>query len=366
MNLFKTKGMPQFHIGTLNNNLSHDEPGAYISSFAQRFGMGTKAENRPGIIRAEVIEVRQIAEAIKLFRLKPRAGRFPRVEAGAHLKVGVVLTDRTSDFRQYTIVDSDRDGSWYEIAVLRESDGRGGSLYMHEEVDLQKTVSVVPPENDFPLNNNATHSILVAGGIGITPILAMARELQSLGRSAELHYSARGAGQAAFLGELRDFKSVRTNFYDTSCGPDRRMNLKQVLGPLKQGTHIYVCGPHRLIADTLSVAERLGYPSEAVHSEAFAAPAPLSSDLPVEIKFAKTGKLVMVNPGQSILDAALSEGVEVSHSCKRGECGLCATTVVEGSPDHRDRFLNAAGKEGDGKMCICVSWARSSSLVLDL
>jgi ferredoxin-NADP reductase/nitroimidazol reductase NimA-like FMN-containing flavoprotein (pyridoxamine 5'-phosphate oxidase superfamily) len=338
---------------------------AYISSFAQRFGMGTKAENRPGCIRAEVVEIRPIAKSVKLFRLKPRAGRFPRTEAGAHLKVGVVLTDRTRDFRQYTIVDSDPAGGWYEIAVLREPGGRGGSLYMHEEVDLGKTVGVVPPENDFPVDKNATHSVLVAGGIGVTPIFAMARELQSLGQPAELHYSAKGAEHAAFLDEVRGLTSVRTSFYDTSGGPDHRMKLEKVLGPVEQGKHIYVCGPHRLIADTLAVAERLGYPPEAVHSEAFAAPAPLSTDLPVEIKLAKTGKSITANPGQSILDVALSEGVEVSHSCKRGECGLCVTTVVEGDPDHRDRFLSA-GAKGDGKMCICVSWARSSLLVLDL
>jgi ferredoxin len=144
------------------------------------------------------------------------------------------------------------------------------------------------------------------------------------------------------------------------------MRLKNVIGPFEPGKHIYVCGPHQLIADTLAVAGRLGYPPEVVHSEAFAAPAPQANDVPVEIKFAKTGKSVTVYPGQSILDVALSEGFEISHSCKRGECGLCTTMVVEGAPDHRDRFLTATQKQQDGKMCICVSWARSPSLVLDL
>jgi ferredoxin-NADP reductase len=328
--------------------------------------MGTQAEHRPGCIEAEVVAMRRVARAVKLFRLKPRAGRFPRIDAGAHLKVGVVLTDRTRDFRQYSIVDADPDGSWYEIAVLREPNGRGGSRYLHEEVDLRKTVSVHPPENDFPLVADAAHSVLVAGGIGITPILAMARELESLGRSAELHYSAKGAERAAFLAELRELKSLRTHFYDTSGGPDRRINLEKVLAPFEQGRHVYVCGPLRLIADTLAVAGRLGYPPEAVHSEAFAAPAPQSTDLPVEITFARSGRSVTVTPGQTILDAALSEGLEVGHSCKRGECGLCATTVVEGQPDHRDRFLSVDQRERDGKMCICVSWARSPGLRLDL
>jgi ferredoxin-NADP reductase/nitroimidazol reductase NimA-like FMN-containing flavoprotein (pyridoxamine 5'-phosphate oxidase superfamily) len=338
---------------------------AYISNFAQRFGRGTRADSRPGYIRAEVVEIRQIAKAVKLFKLRPRAGRFPKAEAGAHLKIGVVLTDRTRDFRQYTIVDSDPDGAWYEIAVLREANGRGGSLYMHEEIDLRATVSVIPPENDFPLDRSATHSVLVAGGIGITPIFAMVRELQSLGRSAELHYSAKGIEHAAFLDELRNYTSLRTSFYDTSSGSDHRMNLEMVLGPVEQGRHIYVCGPHRLIADTFLAAERLGYAPEVLHSETFAPPASLSTDLPIEINLARTGKSFTVSPGHSILDVALSEGIEVSHSCKRGECGLCATMVVEGDPDHRDRFLSA-GAKGEGKMCICVSWARSSSLVLDL
>ncbi len=339
---------------------------AYISNFGQRFGMGTKAEYRESSIRAEVIDIRQVARSVKLFRLKPRAGRFPKVEAGAHLTVGVVLTDRTRDYRQYTIVNADPDQRWYEIAVLREASGRGGSLYMHDEVDLRKTVIVLPPENDFPLDENATHSVLIAGGIGITPILAMARELEAAGRRAEMHYSARGAEEAAFLEELGGLKAVPSQFYDTSLGPDRRMPLDEIIGFFEPGRHIYVCGPDRLIADTLAAAERLGYPPETVHSEAFAAPAPQVNDMPVEIKFAKTGKSVTVSPGQSILDVALAEGFQVSHSCKRGECGLCATTVVEGAPDHRDRFLTPVQKQQNGKMCICVSWARSPALVLDL
>lgn len=339
---------------------------SYISNFAQRFGMGTKEEHRATCIRTEVVEMRGVARNVKLLRLKPRAGRFPRVEAGAHLKVGVILTDRTRDFRQYSIVDSDPEGRWYEIAVLRDPNGRGGSLYMHDEVGFEKTISVMPPENDFLLDTDATHSILVAGGIGITPILAMARELETSAQSADVHYSARGTEEAAFLDTLRNLQSVRTTFYDTSSGLDGRMDLEKVLGPFEEGRHVYVCGPQQLIADAIAVAERLGYPPEAVHSEAFAAPAPQSTDLSVEVKFAKTGRSVIVNPGQSILDVVLSEGVEVAHSCKRGECGLCATSVVQGSPDHRDRFLTAGQKEREGKMCICVSWARSPSLLLDL
>jgi ferredoxin len=194
----------------------------------------------------------------------------------------------------------------------------------------------------------------------------MARELDASGRSAAMHYSARGTEEAAFLEEMRGFKAVRSQFYDTSISPDGRMRLDEIIGPFEHGKHIYVCGPDRLIADTLAVAKRLGYPPESVHSEAFAAPAPQANDAPIEIKFTKTGKSVTVNPGQSILDVALSEGFQVSHSCKRGECGLCTTTVVEGSPDHRDRFLTPAQKQQDGKMCICVSWARSPALALDL
>jgi ferredoxin-NADP reductase/nitroimidazol reductase NimA-like FMN-containing flavoprotein (pyridoxamine 5'-phosphate oxidase superfamily) len=347
----------------LNESVEHP---AYITNFAQRFGMGTKAEHRESRILAEVIDIRQVARSVKLFRLKPRAGRFPKVEAGAHLKIGVVLNDRTRDYRQYTIVNADPDRRWYEIAVLREAGGRGGSLYMHDEVSLGKTVIVLPPENDFPLDWNATHSVLIAGGIGITPILAMARELEASGRSAEIHYSARGTEEAAFLEEVHNLGAARSRFYDTSLGLDTRMRLGDVIGSFKPGKHVYVCGPDRLITDTLATAERLGYPPEVVHSEAFGAPTPQATDLPVQIKFAKTGKSVTVNPGQSILDVALSEGFQVSHSCKRGECGLCTTTVVEGAPDHRDRFLTPTQKQQHGKMCICVSWARSPSLVLDL
>jgi ferredoxin-NADP reductase/nitroimidazol reductase NimA-like FMN-containing flavoprotein (pyridoxamine 5'-phosphate oxidase superfamily) len=339
---------------------------AYISDFAQRFGMGTRQEHRPANMEAEVVTVRNVAHGVKLLRLKTKAGRFPAAGAGAHVKIGVILPDRTRDFRQYSIVNSDPGGQWYEIAVRRDPAGRGGSMYMHDELRLGHSVSVMPPENDFPLDGNAAHSILIAGGIGITPILAMANELETSAQSAELHYSARGAKEAAFLDALGNLRLVRTTLYDTSVGADRRMDIEKVLGRFENGRHIYVCGPERLIGDVIAAGKRLGYPPDHVHSEAFAPPAPQSADKPVEIKFARTGRSATVHPGQSILDVALAEGFTVNHSCKRGECGLCATTVLQGIPDHRDRFLSAGHREQEHKMCICVSWANSPSLLLDL
>ncbi|MEH2512688.1 ferredoxin-NADP reductase/nitroimidazol reductase NimA-like FMN-containing flavoprotein (pyridoxamine 5'-phosphate oxidase superfamily) [Nitrobacteraceae bacterium AZCC 1564] len=338
----------------------------YITTFADRFGLATRIEPTSEAIAAEVVEVRHVTPRIKLFKLKPTDGMFPRVSAGAHLKIGVVLTDQTRDYRQYTIVNADKDGAWYEIAVLREESGRGGSLYMHENVPVGTMVQVLPPENDFPLSVEAKHSVLIAGGIGITPIIAMARVLESSEGTVEVHYSARGAEEAAFLKELQSLSGAHVKFYDTSLGSAHRMDLEQVLGAHEPGKHVYVCGPHQLIADVLSVAEGYGYPANAVHREAFSAPAPKSNDQPVQIKLAKTGKTVTANPGQSILDAVLSEGLEVSHSCKRGECGLCTTKVIGGKPDHRDHFLTAAQKESDSSMCICVSWSRSPSLLLDI
>jgi vanillate O-demethylase ferredoxin subunit len=310
-----------------------------------------------------VVDARLAATRIKVLRLAATSGRFPATDAGAHLEVGVVLRDRLKDWREYTIVAHDPKGRWLEIAVLRDDKGRGGSLFMHDEVHPGSEVRVRIPENDFRLDRSAVHSILIAGGIGITPILAMARELDRTNSSAEAHYSARGRDAAAFLHELEELPLVNCKFYDTSAGALARMDLTKVIGDYRVGTHVYVCGPQQLIDQTYRIAEELGYPAEALHSEAFAAPSAKLSDATIEVKFARSGKTTNVQPGQTLLDAALAEGISVSYSCKRGECGLCVTEVLEGQPDHRDRFLKP--NEKPGKICLCVSWVSSPTIVLD-
>ena len=337
----------------------------YLASFAARFGMDARVEGAGRWKEARVVSGALVADAIKLFRLCPTEGIFPAVAAGAHCRIGIVLPDGTRDMRPYTIVNADPAGAWYEIAVQRDAAGRGGSRYLHERIEIGALLRVEPPQNDFALAPDARHSVLIAGGIGITPILAMARELEATKQPFEVHYSARGRSEAAFADELASYRYCSFAFYDTSLGADARMPLERVIGPFEPGRHVYVCGPHGMIAATLAAGAALGYPEEAMHREAFGAPPPVSTDGPVEVTLQRSGKTLTVKPGDTILEAVLREGVEVKHSCKRGECGLCTTETVAGAPDHRDHFLTST-QRGEGKMCICVSWAHSPDLTLNL
>jgi len=342
----------------------------YVTGFAQRAGYRTPAEVNVHDGRYPVIvsETERVGRDIKRFRLAIGEGlALPVIPAGSHVRIGTVLDDRTREARQYTVVEVATDGSWCDIAVLREEVGRGGSRYLHDEVEVGSALEIEVPENEFPLDPATRHAILIAGGIGVTPIVAMARALQRAGTSFEVHYSARDMAGAAFVNTLHEICGDALHLYDTAAGEGARMRLPELLAGRDAGTHSYTCGPAALIDAVVDAASAVGFPAACVHHELFKAPPPLSSDKPVTVSFARSGRELRVEPGTSILDAALSIGIPVPHSCKRGECGLCATKVLGGTKvSYRDRFLTDAQRSDDALACVCVCWAESETLVVDL
>lgn len=344
---------------------SVDTP-AYVTDFARNTGLATPAQvNMPDTAMLAIVQEREaLANDVIRIRLAARAGaRFPRIAAGAHARVAVVLKDDTRDFRPYTVVDVDAEGRWFDIAVLKEPDGQGGSLFIHERTAVGDTLAVEAFANEFPLDPGTQSAVLIAGGIGVTPIVAMARELEQRGVPFTVHYSARGVDTAAYRTELARLAGAGYRFYDTAA--TGRMPLADVLGAPAPGKHVYTCGPAALVDAVCDAAQAQGYGPDAVHQELFKAPPPRSTDQPVAVRLAKFGAQLDVAPGTSILDAVLAKGVPVPHSCKRGECGECAVRVLDGKVSHRDHFLDQAQRDG-GLACICVSWAESGSLALDL
>ncbi|WP_051320558.1 pyridoxamine 5'-phosphate oxidase family protein [Cupriavidus sp. amp6] len=342
----------------------------YVKDFAQRAGYRTPAEvnAHDGRYPVTVSETEMVGHDIKRFRLAIEGGlALPPIPAGSHVRIGTVLNDRTREARQYTVVEAAPDGRWCDIAVLREDEGRGGSRYLHDEVEVGAALEIEVPVNEFPLDPATRHAILIAGGIGVTPIVAMARALQQAGTSFEVHYSARGLGGAAFVDTLREICGDALHLYDTSAGEGARMRLLEVLAGRDAGTHSYTCGPAALIDAVVEAASAVGFPPACVHHELFKAPAPLSSDKPVTVLFARSKRELRVEPGTSILDAALSIGIPVPHSCKRGECGLCATKLLgDGKVSYRDRFLTDAQRSEEGLACVCVCWVEGETLAVDL
>ncbi|QHE75544.1 PDR/VanB family oxidoreductase [Hydrogenophaga sp. PBL-H3] len=290
---------------------------------------------------------------------------FPPHAAGSHidLHLGNGLV------RSYSLMNPITDKQRYVVGVLQDRQSRGGSKYVHEKVRVGDVLDISVPRNNFPLEERAQHSVLVAGGIGITPMLCMLNRLASLGRSAELFYFARSRRDAAFLQVLESMESgqlkVRYHFDDeVGASPD----LPTLLAAYPADTHFYGCGPGPMLDAFQKACDGLGYTH--VHLERFAAVEPVgtptfnANGCTVELR--RSQRIIQVPAGSTILDAMMDAGIIPSYSCKEGICGACETKVLAGEVDHRDSILTQQERAANKSMMICVSGCRSNLLVLDL
>ncbi|MEU4980999.1 PDR/VanB family oxidoreductase [Streptomyces sp. NPDC021969] len=280
----------------------------------------------------------------------------PPWEPGAH--IDVVLGPGLE--RQYSLCGDPADRAAYRIAVLRESDGRGGSAYVHGELRAGDKVRVRGPRNTFRLER-APRYRFVAGGIGITPILPMLAAAEESGAEWSLLYGGRTRAGMAFTGELRRYGDRVTLVPEDESG---RLDLAAVLDDVPPGTLVYCCGPGGLLD-----AVEARCPAGSLRVERFRpkeADAPAPAETEFEVVLARSGRTVAVPPGVSVLDAVREAGVEVLYSCTEGTCGTCETEVVEGEPDHRDSVLTEEERAAGETMLICVSRCRGRRLVLDL
>lgn len=314
-------------------------------------------------MKLEVTDVRELARGIESFTLtRPDDGPLPPFEPGAHLLFELDLPDGRRLERQYSIVSDPNDRSHYSIAVLLEEHGRGGSRFFHTQVAKGNHLEVSEPRNEFSFVPDAKHSVLVAGGIGITPILPMVRRLEQLERSYELHYAAKTEQHMAFRDELAALGRKSVHFYFTARPKGSRPDLKSILAASETEGHVYVCGPREMIRDTRQLATSLGWADKRIHFESFGAKKH-PRDRPITVELARSERTLEVETGQTILDAMLEAGLWASYDCKRGECATCMTPVLSGEPDHRDVCLNDEARERH--ICTCVSRAKGDKLVLD-
>jgi vanillate O-demethylase ferredoxin subunit len=257
--------------------------------------------------------------------------------------------------------------------VQQEKLGGGGSNYMHEQLHVGKTVNAEFPVNEFSLSSPGKHHILIAGGIGITPILAMARELSEKNELYELHYSVKRDEDFAFKDEIIKLAGKSAYFYCTQGNSTQkntaqgsssaRLDVSSLLNDRNNSSHIYICGPVRMINAVKDEAEEANWRASHVHYESFGS-SPQETDHAVEIKLQKTGGVIVIDPKETLLDGLLAANVKVPFECKRGECGMCVTEYVAGIPDHRDVYLTKDEKEHS--LCLCISRAKSQSITLNL
>jgi hypothetical protein len=315
-----------------------------------------------GPLELVIAGVRQLTPRIRAYELRDPEGReLPPVQAGAHLEVPVRFDDGKTATRRYSIASDPARRDAYEIAVLREDAGTGGSRTVHESFEIGLRLRCGLPRNDFALHDDARPAVLIAGGVGITPIKAMAHALKGRGTGAQLHYAARSRAEAAYRDELARDLGDGLRLYASADG--RPMNVEALLAAAPPDAVFYVCGPQRLVDAVAKGAEQLAIDRARIRVERFAASIPLDAKA-VEVELRRSRKTLQVAADQTILDAVLAAGVAAPHRCRAGHCRTCAVRVLAGEPDHRDTALSPAEREHS--MCPCISRAKGERLVLDL
>ena len=317
-----------------------------------------------GPLELMISGVRQLTPRVRAFELRdPNGADLPAVEAGSHLQFTMQLADGKTTIRHYSICSNPARRDAYEIAVLREDDGRGGSLAVHDQFSIGRQLNTELPQNHFELHGDQRPAILIAGGIGITPIKAMAQALKARGNDLHLHYAGRSGQEMAFRDRLiREFDDTMTVY---RSDVDERLDLEKMMSAASDDSIFYVCGPGSLIDAVVSVGSKLNIDSQRIRFERFAATVAANAK-PIQVELQRSGKHLEVSADQTILDAMLEAGVESPYSCKAGNCKSCAVKVLDGEPDHRDSALSTAEKEDYQLMCPCVSRAKGHHLKLDI
>lgn len=320
--------------------------------------------------------IRQLTPRIRAIELKHAMGEaLPAFDAGAHLAIPVVLSDGKLTHRHYSLCSNPSRTDCYEIAVLKdhkdlkegnksnykESD-QSGSEVIHQNFTLGLRLNCVQPQNYFPLEQSTAPVILIAGGIGITPIKAMALTLTSQQRDFSLHYCGRSMDEMAFSDRLTRQLGDKLHLY--AGDEDKKLNLEKLLMSSPAKAHFYFCGPQKMIDQLLELAQQQGIASTRLHFERFEHKLDARAK-PFTVKLNRSAKKFTVSAQESILDAVLAHGINVPYSCKTGECKTCVVSVVKGNVIHKDECLTNIDK-GNKLMCLCVSRAAQDTLELDL
>lgn len=315
--------------------------------------------------KAKVNSVRSVGSGIQSYEFLPEAGdEWPAFTPGSHIDVKV----DEKHIRQYSLCNNPADKNRYVIAVKKDEQGRGGSKLLHETIQPGDVVEIGAPRNNFPLDMGFEHYVLVAGGIGVTPLLSMAYSLQAANKSFELHICARDEAAKPFADDLQDVPFADAiHFYLDNADMQQRFNIETALGRYKNGTALYLCGPGGFMSAVIQTGETLGWPQAAMFSETFAPPKiDASENKPFEVFLARSKKTLTVPADEFLIDVLHGNGHPVMCSCTQGICGSCITPVLEGVPEHRDAVMSDAERDSNKQMCVCVSRAKSERLVLDI
>lgn len=344
-----------------------------MSNFATTQAL-TPAEllkRRPKSLKVRVQSITYQGEDINAYEVVPLdSDTLPSFEPGSHID----LYFRDGRVRQYSLCNDSRERNRYVFAVQRERNGRGGSEAIFKEVHVGRVLVISEPRNAFPLVEDAKKHLLVAGGIGITPILSMAKFLSRSGSDFELHYCTRSPEKTAFYDDLTTLANCSNlHVYHDGGNPEKGANLTDIVGDSVPGKHLYVCGPAGFLQAVREAASH--WHNDHVHFESFSPPLTNfcsehdnshDQSIPIgfEVTLARTGETFTIPPDKTILEVLRSHGYDLPSSCEAGVCGTCKVRFLEGEPDHLDYILNDDEKRE--ALLICCSRSKSRTLVLDL
>ncbi|ENU41658.1 PDR/VanB family oxidoreductase [Acinetobacter seifertii] len=285
----------------------------------------------------------------------------PKVEAGAHIDVHLP----NGMVRQYSLCQNPNDEGKFRLGILRDPESRGGSVSAFDEIKDGMQIQVSEPKNLFPLLK-AKHSVLIGGGIGITPLITMAYQLAHEGSSFELHYCGASPENCAFVDEIKNGELAKyTTFHFKSEGASHRAFFESAIKDIDSESHIYTCGPVGFMDWVINLATTHDFTEQQIHKEYFQVETDTSGDS-FEVVAERSGKIIMVEAGETILQALAKEGIDIEMSCEQGVCGTCMCDVIEGEPDHRDVYFTDEEKASNEQILVCCSRSKTPRLVLDI
>lgn len=313
-------------------------------------------------IEVVVKEIKSESPNVKSFKLARTDGLpLPRFSSGSHITT-YINNHQNMIERHYSLTTSPETTDYYQIAIRRSDQSKGGSVYWHNQIKIGDQLEISYPKNHFPLSFKAKHHVFFAAGIGITPFLAMASDLKTKGKSFEIHYAAPSKELCAFYSLLQAVYPKETHFYFSNEKQKMKTHLME-MQPI--GTHVYFCGSEAMMKEYSDAAKAYGYPEKSIHFELFTPPdyGPMQA---FQVKLNKSNQVLQIPEGKTLLETLLKHDIQAPYSCKIGGCGSCQVEVLEGEIDHRDVFLSDDEKKAANVILTCVSRAKCGSLTLDL
>jgi tetrachlorobenzoquinone reductase len=315
----------------------------------------------PGLIDARLIGIEPVAKDTNLYTFRRVDGApLPAYKPGAHIDLHLP----NGMIRQFSLCTPNTDPKSYVVGIKRDAASRGGSRYIFDEMRVGHDIKISAPRNNFPLVENAEHILLIAGGIGITPVWCMAQELAAQKKPWKLYYSCRTRDEMAFLETLQHFgpEFVQLHLDDEADG--KFLDLAGIVAAAPPNTHMYCCGPKAML--TAFEAAAANRPRGEVHVEYFTAKAEAATTGGFWVELARSGEEYYIPEGKKILEVLFDAGVDVDYSCELGICGECVTRVISGIPDHRDAVLSEEEQAANDKVMICCCGCKTERLVLDM